>query len=170
MLIAHVPAGYIVSKIMHKGNNVSFIFCSLVFSLWPDFDLIYYYFFENTKAFHHTYLPHLPITILISFLVTLPFTYLKCFKNIKIYYWLFFVNWILHLLLDSFTGGILWAYPFSDKMFVLIKIPPIYQSWYISFILHWSFLIELSIITWAMILWTKTGSLFRAKLRILWLF
>lgn len=152
MLIAHAPTGYIVSKTLNKKSKTNFVVFSLIFSLWPDLDLFYYYFFDKAVAFHHTYFTHLPIVMFISFFITLPLTYISSLRNIKPYYYLFFINWALHLVLDTFTGGILWLYPFSQYMFLFIKIPPISQNWIISFIFHWSFILELIIVIWSVIL------------------
>ena len=146
MLIAHGPSGYIVSKIVKRKSNASFVVCSLIFSLWPDLDLIYYYIFDKAKTFHHTYFPHLPIVLFACFIVTIPLINTVHFKHLKEYYIIFFANWALHLILDTFTGGILWLYPFSSKLFALFVIPPTSPNWVVSFILHWSFLIELAIV------------------------
>ena len=153
MLIAHAPNGYIVSKAIHKRYR--YVVYSLIFSVWPDLDLIYYYFFDRSGYFHHTYITHLPFAILIGFLVTLPLTCLNFSKRFRIYYWLFFINWSLHLLLDTFTGGIMWLYPFSNEMFLMIEIPAISQNWIVSFVLHWSFMIESAIVALSAIIWIQ---------------
>jgi inner membrane protein len=66
MLIAHAPAGYIIAKTLNKRSSAAFVICSLIFSIWPDIDLLYYYLFEYGKVFHHTYFPHLPIVMVIT--------------------------------------------------------------------------------------------------------
>jgi len=156
MLIAHMPAGYIVSKAIKKQTKYSLIFSSLIFSIWPDLDLLYFYFFDSTKTFHHTYFPHLPVVMIAAFIITLPLYNVKRFKSMRIYYVLFFVNWLIHLILDTFTGGILWLYPISKQQFLFIDIPAVYNHWITSFVLHWSFAIELAIAAVALAVILKT--------------
>lgn len=148
MLIAHAPAGYIVNRTFNKARNqnISFLKFGLIFSLWPDLDLIYFYFFDKKATFHHLYFAHLPFALLICLLLVIPFKHLKVFQRIKNYYYLFLINWFVHLILDTFTGGIAWLYPLSNKVFTLIVVPAVYSHWIISFILHWSFVIEIIIV------------------------
>jgi len=81
---------------------------------------------------------------------------MKFFEKMRIYYVLFFVNWLLHLVLDTFTERIFWLYPLSNHSFQLIEIPAMYSHWILSFVLHWSFVMELAIITLALILFFRT--------------
>ena len=160
MLIAHIPAGYITSKVasktVKKEHTPSLVISSFIFSVWHDLDLIYFYFFDSTKTFHHLYFPHLPIVMITAFIVTLPLYCLKKFEKFRIYHILFFVNWLIHLILDTFTGGIAWLYPFNNEIFLFIDIPANFNHWIISFILHWSFVIELVFVAVALILFLKT--------------
>jgi len=153
MLIAHIPAGYIVAKTF-KQEKKSLIVSSLIFSVWPDLGLIYFYFFDNATSHRH-YFPHLPIVMIMIFILTVPLYHMKFFEKMKMYYVLFFVNWLMHLILDTFTERIFWLYPFSDEGFMLIEIPAVYNHWIISFILHWSFAVELAIVAFALILFFK---------------
>jgi inner membrane protein len=148
MLIAHAPAGYIVNRTFNKARNqnVSFLKFGLIFSLWPDLDLIYFYFFDRKATFHHLYFTHLPFVLLICLLLVIPFKNSKVFKTIKNYYYLFLINWVVHLVLDTFTGGIAWLYPLSNKVLTLFVVPAVYSHWIISFILHWTFIIEIIIV------------------------
>jgi inner membrane protein len=148
MLIGHAPAGYIVHRAYSKVRNehLSFIKYGLFFSLWPDLDLIYFYFMDKKSTFHHLYFTHLPIALLGCLLLIIPLKHLKVFQKIQSYYYLFLVNWFIHLILDTFTGGIAWLYPLNSEIFTLIKIPDVYSHWIISFVLHRSFMIELIIV------------------------
>ena len=156
MLVAHMPAGYITAKALKKESKPAHIIASLLFSIWPDLDLLYFYIFDKTKTFHHTYFTHLPVALLAALIVTLPLFRLKFFEKIKVYYILFFTNWLIHLILDTFTGGIMWFYPFDKTLVLFIKIPAVYKSWILSFITHWSFGIEILIIAVSVILLVKT--------------
>ena len=150
-----MPAGYIVSKIQDKKAKPSYVVCSIIFSIWSDLDLFYYYFFDKTGAFHHTYFTHLPIIALSGFFIMFPLIHLQRLKRFSSYYWIFYINWGLHMICDTLTGGILWLYPFSNRLFTIISIPPISRSWIVSFVFHWSFIIELMIVVWAAVIFIK---------------
>jgi len=81
---------------------------------------------------------------------------MKFFEGIRIYYVLFFANWLVHLLLDTFTERIFWLYPFINRGFRLIEIPAIFNHWIISMVLHWSFVVELAIVAFALTLFIRT--------------
>jgi len=58
MLIAHIPSGYIVAKAF-KQEKKPVVVSSLVFSVWSDLGLIYFYFFDTSSMIHRQYFPHL---------------------------------------------------------------------------------------------------------------
>jgi len=128
---------------------------SLVFSVLPDLGLIYFYFFNSTIS-HRQFFPHLPIVMLATLIITIPLYRLKFFEKMRVYYVIFFVNWFVHLVIDTFTERIHWLYPFRDEGIMLIEIPARYSHWIISFVLHWSFLLELAIIAVALALLFRT--------------
>lgn len=157
MLIAHAPAVYVVLRLFnkYKKQNISYLKYGFIFSLWPDLDLLYFYLFDNRNTLHHFYFPHIPLFLLLSccFIPVLKrFNITK--RNLHLYY-LFLINWFIHLILDTVSGGVSWLYPFSNKLLVLIKIPANYSHWIISFVLHWSFLIEMSIVMCGIILFFR---------------
>ena len=167
MLIAHIPTGYIVSKTLKKGGNRAYVLCGLLFSIWPDLDLVYYYVFDKAKTFHHTYFTHLPIVMVTAFLITLPLFHMRFLEEMKAFHILFFLNWLMHLILDTYTGGVLWLYPFSSKLFCLISGPEVYKSWVLSFITHWSFAVELAIAGLAVMLFIRQRDFLLTKRRCL---
>jgi len=164
MILAHIPTGYIVSKAFNHSKPVPLTLSSLLFSFWPDFDLVYFYFFDSAKTFHHYYFPHLPVVMFVVFLVSLPLLFI--FRAARPYYWLFFINWALHLILDSYTGGIAWLYPIQKEIYKLVNnIPAIHSNWVISFALHPSFLLEVTITVVALVLFIFNFSKHNAGIR-----
>ena len=157
MLIAHAPTGYIINHAYNKVSRkeISFVKFGLIFSVWPDFDLIYFYLLDKSSTFHHLYFTHLPIVWMACVILALPLKNLKSNEKIKDLYYLLLINWFVHLVLDTVTGGIAWFYPFNSEIFKLIEIPATYSNWIFSFILHWSFLIELFITIYAISLGLK---------------
>ncbi|MEM7440904.1 MAG: hypothetical protein AAF393_14995, partial [Pseudomonadota bacterium] len=58
---------------------------------------------------------------------------------------LFLAGIALHCLLDTLTGGIMWAWPISGDLINLITVPATQSHWLLSFLVHWTFLAELAI-------------------------
>ena len=153
MLIAHMPAGYLVSRLIaDKAATTAkeariIICCGLFASILPDLDLFYFYLIDNRQNLHHSYWPHIPLYWLALF----PFAYLatKKWRTIKLATLTAFANLFVHLLLDSVAGGIHWGYPITKNLYHLITVPSQYSHWIVNFVLHWSFLIEILIISMA---------------------
>ncbi len=59
----------------------------------------------------------------------------------------------MHMLLDSIVGDIWWFAPFVDQPYALFTVEAVYKPWWLNFILHWSFAIEIGILLWALYLW-----------------
>lgn len=157
MLIAHAPAGYVALRLFNKfkKENISYFKYGFIFSIWPDLDLLYFYLIDKKKTLHHFYFPHMPIFLLLSCCFIPVLRKFKIGKKKLNCCYLFLINWFVHLVLDTTTGGIGWLFPFNNNLLFLIKIPANYSHWIISFVLHWSFLLEISIIMWAVILFLK---------------
>ena len=62
---------------------------------------------------------------------------------------------LLHLLLDSVAGGIYWLSPFAHHELLLFRIPANFPWWPLNFLLHWSFLLELSLVTAAIVVFRR---------------
>ncbi len=146
MFIAHLPASYIITRILQdKFNNHKYLWIGLMGSVVPDLDLLYFYLVSKRKVAHHEYWSHFPSFWLAIAMLT--FSLIKIFKK---NYWqfpviLFFVGIFSHLVLDSIAAPIHWLAPFSGQDFQLINVPAVYNWWVLNFVLHWTFLLELLI-------------------------
>lgn len=111
-----------------------------------DLDLIWFFFVDNQQIHHHRYWVHIPV-----FWACVAAVVLGLLRNTR---WLgtavvFFAAVVLHLLLDTISGGIMWAAPFHSDLMSLVTVParrP--HDWVMSFLLHWTILFELVI--WAL--------------------
>ncbi|MBL9053344.1 MAG: metal-dependent hydrolase, partial [Tabrizicola sp.] len=105
----------------------------------------------DDRAFHHhRYSVHIPAFWLAVAAIGLPLAArLGYFRTALV----FFAAILMHLILDTISGGILWGAPFSDHLFALVTVPADYRHWVISFILHWTFLAELVVWALALYLW-----------------
>src|SRR5262249_26358818 len=66
---------------------------------------------------------------------------------------IFSFNGFVHLLLDSIVGRIWWLAPFVDRPFSLFTVHGTYKPWWLNFMLHWSFALEIALLISAAWLW-----------------
>ncbi|WP_082070799.1 metal-dependent hydrolase [Gynuella sunshinyii] len=151
MFIAHMPAGYLVSRLIAdktattaKESRIILAF-GLFASILPDLDLFYFYLVDNRQTLHHSYWTHIPLYWLALF----PFAYFATnkWRTPKLTTLTIFANLFVHLMLDTVTGGIHWGYPITNSSYHLITVPSQYSHWTLNFVFHWSFLFEILIIS-----------------------
>jgi hypothetical protein len=153
MLIAHLPAGYLTARAFgaRRGPVMA---AALVASVLPDFDMIWFLFIDHGAIHHHRYWVHVPGFWAAVAVVLLPAVRLAA----PALWWpavAFFASLLLHLVLDSIGGGIMWGWPFDRTLHALVEVPAAHGHWVASFVLHWTFLLELCVIGVAGWLWLK---------------
>ena len=92
---------------------------ALVAAVLPDVDLIWFYFVDERAFHHHKYWMHVPFFWLVIALATLPRA--KRAKKMGLFA-MFFGVIALHMFLDTLTGGIAWAMPFSERLFFFFDV------------------------------------------------
>jgi inner membrane protein len=155
MFLAHLPAGYLMARRLaprltrdpSQARRLTAI--CLVASVLPDIDLIYFYLIDGRQTLHHDYWTHIP-----SFWLLATGAAVALFRIARTP-----VPWaavaallagvILHLALDTVTGGIAWLYPYDTGRAALIDVPARFDWWVLNFVLHWSFVLEIAILAWA---------------------
>lgn len=164
MLIAHLPAGYLLTKFIQKTTGTKkYMRLGLIASVFPDIDMLYFHFVSNNKS-HHEFITHMPIFwfFVMFFSVGLVSTFIKNekkYNRVLLAFFIFFANIFLHLLLDSFAAPIRWIYPFYNYNFELIHVPNKYGWWVWNFVLHWSFLAEIAIVIASLCVFFKVNQL-----------
>ncbi|MFM2344209.1 MAG: hypothetical protein RLZZ210_819 [Pseudomonadota bacterium] len=160
MIIGHIPAGYIFAKLSymhfykHIQNYKYFTFFSIFGSIAPDLDMFYFHLVDHGKIHHHKYFSHYPIFWLALMLISSIFLFNKNLRRkIGINAFTFSLCGFIHILLDSIVGDIWWLAPFVDKPFAIAQVPALYKPWWLNFIFHWSFGIELLLALIAVILY-----------------
>ncbi len=147
MLTAHLPSGYVLAKSLPR-TIPALLPVALVGAVFPDLDMIWFHLVDNRAFHHHHYWVHIPAFWAAAAAVVLP---LAAWAGRLVTAAVFFTAILIHLLLDSIGGGILWAAPFSDQLFSLVEVPATRSHWVWSFIFHWTFAAELVI--WAAAIW-----------------
>ncbi len=148
MFIAHLPAGYLLgkglkSRVLGGGALMS---AALIGSLAPDFDLIYFYTVDACRHHHHSYWTHYPVVWLTLLLFFWAVGKIPSLRPVGAWGIIFSLSAILHLLLDCIVGDIPLFAPWSMDFYALTTVPAVVQPWWLNFLIHWSFLLELLII------------------------
>ena len=140
MFIAHLPAGYLLSQ-GHpslRRHATPLMVCAIL----PDSDLIWFYLI-NSSATHHTLLPHRPILWFTACILRLVLRWIGAIG----------LGALLHLSLDTVAGQIAWGWPLWNNAQPLVVVPATPGWWVMSFLTHWTFLIEFTICAAAAAVW-----------------
>jgi len=162
MIIGHLPAGYIVSKLLFprlESAGVTlklFLLAGITGAVAPDFDMAYFHLADHRQHHHHTYFTHFPVIWVILLLLSLSCFYLGKTKGRVALAVIFSLNGLVHMLLDTIVGDIWWFAPFVDKPFSFFTVPALYKPWWLNFLFHWSFAMELAVAGWAIYLWRRS--------------
>ncbi|WP_378951805.1 metal-dependent hydrolase [Mesorhizobium sp. ANAO-SY3R2] len=146
MLIAHLPAGFILGTLARRSRSGAraLIAAALLGSVVPDFDMFYFYLVDGRQTHHHFYLTHWPL-----FWLALGFVVLSLvgwlLPRLTVATGVFLVGVLSHMVLDSIAAPMQWLMPFSDLPVELVTVPARYSHWILSFILHWTFALEIAI-------------------------
>lgn len=158
MFIGHLPAGYLATTALlrDEASRRRILRIGLFASVAPDLDLLYFYLVDQQRHVHHSYLPHLPL----AWAVTLGAVALGMrVRGAEWASWLTLavvaVNVFLHLAMDTVAGGIRWLWPFSDVELVLATVQPRFDHWFLNFILHWTFALEVALVVAALWRWRR---------------
>ncbi len=149
MFIAHLPAGYITAKLLFKqfadtGFSAKLlVLAGVLGGIAPDFDMFYFYLIDNRQNHHHTYWPHYPVLWLAILATSSIWFKLAANKSSAALALLFSISGFIHMLLDSIVGDIWWFAPFVDKPYAMFTVEAVYKPWWLNFILHWSFVLEI---------------------------
>lgn len=159
MFVAHMPAGYLMAYVLkERAESASFrdlLLVSMSGAVAPDMDLAYFFLIDEQQHNHHDYFSHYPLTW-----AALLFTSALCWCRLRhrTFFWLavFAGAAFVHVLLDSVVGGIAWLAPWSQQHYSLWQVSARYQPWWLNFILHPSFLLELLLCaTAAVVAWRQ---------------
>jgi len=161
MIIAHLPAGYIVSTLLfprlqnYGVSRQGFIRAGLFGAVAPDLDMIYFYCFDDRAHPHHSYYSHFPMVWLLLLMLSAFWLHAAKRKELPVLAMIFTANGLLHMFLDFIASNIYWLAPFVNKPFSLITVPRVYEPWWLNFILHRALGVEIAIVAVAIYLWRR---------------
>jgi len=145
MFIAHIPIGLGLARIVTRRSlTLPVVMVAAFGAIFPDLDLIRFYLFDNHQRHHHDYWTHIPMIWGLIVLGWFGFSKIRkrSFGALPL---VFFVAVFSHLVLDTMAGAIEWFWPFSDKGVYLVTVPATQSKWYLSFLTHWTFALEVFI-------------------------
>ena len=150
VFLAHLPADYLLTKRIEARTGASGLMpLGLVASVLPDLDLFRFYVLDHRRVLHHEYWTHVPFWwAVIAAAWCLGVAMMRRRKAVAGSA-VFFGNIFLHLVLDTVAGGVAWFAPVSRRVFVVVNVPAGHRWWVWNFVLHWTFAVELLVITWA---------------------
>jgi inner membrane protein len=145
MFIAHLPAGYLLGRAYgrHSGAVLpGIVLAGMAGGLFPDLDLVYGALVDAGSVHHHRYWTHLPL-----FWLAVSAAAPALFRGHAGHAVAAFLLGIWsHLLLDGIAGDIWWLWPWRDTPFSLVTIPATHPRWWLNYLLHGTFALELAIV------------------------
>ncbi|OHV88056.1 metal-dependent hydrolase [Mesorhizobium sp. ORS 3428] len=151
MLVALLPSGYILGRFARKRweKASGAVTAAMIGSVIPDIDMLYFHLVDAGRIHHHAYITHWPLfwaSIGAAGLIVCSVLRIRHLPSVAV----FFAGAMLHMVLDTIASPIMWLAPFDRHPFELVAVPARYGSWVLSFILHWTFALELLICLWAL--------------------
>lgn len=153
MITGHFPSGYILGRSLRLGSP-ALMGAAMLGAVFPDFDLLFFYLVDDRAIHHHRYWVHAPGFWLLVSLVVAPVLY-RLSKPALALFGAFVAGNLLHTLLDSIAGGIMWFWPFSSDLISLVTVQPTHSHFVLSFMAHWTFLLEVAMWVLAAVLFWR---------------
>ena len=111
----------------------------------PDIDMAWFHLVDGGQYHHHSYPTHWPITWIGIGLLGLALSRLADKASLAVATLGLVTGAIVHIALDTIAGHVLWLAPFSYEGFHLVDVPATHSNWVVSFLLHWTFGVELAV-------------------------
>lgn len=127
MVIAHLPAGYITAWIVKEANKKvsGWVWWAIVAgSVFPDLDLVLQLIDSRAIYRHRMFLTHKPVMYLgLVLLVWGLRGKSKMNRLVRQVVWGMGLGVWVHLVLDSYMGGVMWLWPVSEVRIGLVENP-----------------------------------------------
>lgn len=148
MFIGHLPGGYLAARALWRKGQKHLIIATLIGSVLPDIDMLWFYFVDHGSTHHHTYITHRPAVWAAIALIGLALR--------KPVITAVGLGGLVHMALDSIVGAIAWGWPFTNASAPLVVVPATHENWILSFLTHPTFLVEIALFASALTLYLRT--------------
>jgi inner membrane protein len=171
MLIAHLPAGYLLGCVINtlqideSNSKQAVIFAASIGAVLPDVDLLYFYTLGGRRMVHHYYITHTPLFWL-TLAIVISLVLLCSARHYLAPLIVGYLGVLLHLLLDTVGGSIRWLYPFQNEPLTFVYIPARYSLWVLNFVTHWTFAIEIILCCLALVIYLKNKQTENSQLQV----
>jgi len=139
MIVGHLPAGYLAARALEGTvtRDVVIWWAMLAGAVVPDLDMLWFIFVDQGKVHHHTYLTHDP-ALWAAILLTGLAVSVRILVGLGL-------GGLLHMALDSIAGAVRWGFGDVSWQGPIVEVPASQSHWLLSFLLHWTFGVELLI-------------------------
>ena len=156
MIIAHLPSGYLMAvallRRIRRVKPSAVVAAGIAGAGAPDLDMFYFHFVDHGKVHHHQYLTHWPVLWLALLAAALLWNRWHA-SRAALLLGIFALGGVLHLVLDTLVGDVWWLMPWVNEPYAFFTVTARHQPWWLNFLLHWSFAVELAICAWAALLY-----------------
>jgi inner membrane protein len=158
MLIAHLPAGYVCTRLVlsqtatpvSEADRKIWFLAGMAASVLPDTDVAFYYLrYYLTGQWwppHHAYVSHTPFFWLVILTALWIASRWVGQRRLRGAIGIAGVNLLLHFLLDSIPTKVKWLYPFSNRAFGVFVVTIRSDWWVWDRLFNWTFGLELLIV------------------------
>ncbi len=162
MFFAHLPAGYLLTRgLLSAGaarklpedERSTLMGVGLVASVLPDADLLWHYLAADWGVSHRAYWTHAPFFWVVVATTVALLAWALLDARLHRLNLIVLANVLLHLALDTVAAPVRWLFPFSNEYFEFVTVPRLPGPWYLSFLKHWTMLLEVAIATTALAVW-----------------
>ena len=153
MISAHLPAGYLVGRLAARDARI--LAAVVVGAILPDIDMLWFHLVDHGRTHHHLYPTHWPLFWLALCLPAFALAATAGWRRTARSVLALLAGTWLHLALDTVAAPVFWAMPFAAAPIELIEVPARHGNWLLSFLLHWTFGLELMIWLAAIFLWRQ---------------
>ncbi|WP_299550197.1 metal-dependent hydrolase [uncultured Tateyamaria sp.] len=147
MIVGHLAAGYLAARAFAALGATAVFSGVIVGSVIPDVDILWFFLVDGQQTHHHDYLTHRPLVWAVVLLIGVTIR-----RSVVVGLGL---GALLHLALDSIAGKVAWAWPVLDEATPLVIVPATQAHWVLSFLLHWTFAVEIALCIAALLLFAS---------------
>ena len=154
MLIAHAPVGYIAGVALRRWSSIpGLVGAAVAGALAPDLDMLL--FLADPTIHHHAWPTHWPVVWLGLAAAAAPGLARARSRTPAALVLVFAASGFLHLVLDTVAGDVRWLAPISDRAWSLVRVTRRFEPWWLNFVLHWTFAVELALVALAGGVWLR---------------
>ncbi|WP_415403878.1 metal-dependent hydrolase [Tateyamaria sp. SN3-11] len=147
--MGHLPAGYLAACSLERSftRDTVIWWAMLAGAVLLDIDMFWFALVDQGTVHHHTYPTHNPALWAVTALFGLAVSS-RLLTGLG-------AGAVLHVALDSIAGAVTWGFAEVSWTGPLVEVPATQSHWILSFLLHWTFAVELVICCMALVVFWR---------------